>query len=201
MHDNKKDNLLVQVHVLELEIRFRPVRFTLNTTLTQTWQRPITCIDVDGVDRSWNARVLRRWSDPHTFTSGCVFVSLFVFYLIFITLGTWVSRNVAGQVFKQLEIFFKEMLEYTRGGAWLSMFLSRAVRVGAVPCPCPKGLALDVAVSWVCVRVCVLLEGVVPLCFSNGTLPPWICWGLGSPNAWISSSTSTSSKSSSGSQR
>lgn len=56
-------------------------------------------------------------------------------------------------------------------------------------------------VSWVRVWVCVLLESVVFMCFSNGTLPPWTCWGPGSPNAWISSSTSTNSKSSSGSQR
>lgn len=48
---------------------------------------------------------------------------------------------------------------------------------------------------------CVLLEGVVFMCFSNGTLPPWTFWGPGSPNAWISSSTSTSWRSSSGSQR
>lgn len=56
---------------------------------------------------------------------------------------------------------------------------------------------------WCCVwaRVCVLLEGVMFMCFSNGTLPPWTCWGPGSPNAWISSSTSTSWRSSSGSQR
>lgn len=34
MHDNKKKKeLRVQVHVLELEIRFRPVTFTLNTTI------------------------------------------------------------------------------------------------------------------------------------------------------------------------
>lgn len=56
-------------------------------------------------------------------------------------------------------------------------------------------------VSWACVWVCVLLESVVFMCFSNGTLPLWTCWGPGSLNAWISSSTSTSSRSSSGSQR
>lgn len=155
----KKEELRVQVHVLELEIRFRPVRFTLNTTLTQMWWRPVACIDVDVADRSWNARVLRRWLDLRTFTSGCVFFSLFIFLFFFFTLGTWVSRNVAAQVFQQLELFFKEMLEYTRGGAWLSMFLSRAVACW--------GCALSV--SWgLSLRCCCVLSMCASVCFAGG---------------------------------
>lgn len=113
MHDKLKwKTCSISARFTAWKYIFGPVRFTLNTTLTQSWQRPVTCIDTDGVDRSSNARVLRRWSSYTPSLAAVLSFPSFFFFLFFLLcpLGTWVSRNVAAQVFKQLEIFLKKCL-------------------------------------------------------------------------------------------